>query len=307
MKSLKFIVVFICLSAFYSCTIDKTNFKQETSIDEEKNSFEEVVSINIDDYKVYIEALGGQFYKGYNKVKVKIEDKSSGEKLRFSEVNFLPILTNSDTILESCPHLYEMEYHSEDQSYHGYVIYTEVSHTEFDWRINIGFTINGNIYSGKEHIVVKEQPNKNLNMVSFTGHDDKEYLLALISPTRPKVAENNLIAGLFIKKLNSIDGDKTIDEADSSYSIVNHHKILLDPRMPEPSMGNHSSPNNEDLEQAIDGFYHGIVNYTMTGNWTLNFMVFNEKGDLLKGTEVSEDFTPGIEGEKSELYIDILF
>ena len=77
--------------------------------------------------------------------------------------------------------------------------------------------------------------------------------------------------------------------------------------MPEPSMGNHSSPNNKDLVQGDDGFYHGVVNYTMTGNWTLNFIFMNQNGKILKGTEVPKDFTPGVECKKSELFIDILF
>jgi len=72
-------------------------------------------------------------------------------------------------------------------------------------------------------------------------------------------------------------------------------------------MGNHSSPNNQDLTQQSDGLYHGVVNYTMTGNWTLNFILQDESGQTIKGTEVSTEFTPGIDGEKGELYIDILF
>jgi len=83
--------------------------------------------------------------------------------------------------------------------------------------------------------------------------------------------------------------------------------LQLDPRMPEPSMGNHSSPNIKDLKQQNDGLYHGVVNYTMTGNWTLNFIMQNQDGQIIKGTVVPDDFTPGIEGVKSDLHIDILF
>lgn len=72
-------------------------------------------------------------------------------------------------------------------------------------------------------------------------------------------------------------------------------------------MGNHTSPNNQDLTQRDDGLYHGVVNYTMTGNWTLNFILVNQNGLIVKGTEVPTTFTPGVEGAKSELYIDILF
>jgi len=77
--------------------------------------------------------------------------------------------------------------------------------------------------------------------------------------------------------------------------------------MPEPSMGNHTSPNNVDLTRHDDGLYYGVVNYTMTGNWTLNFILVNQNGFIVKGTEVPTTFTPGVQGVKSELFIDILF
>ena len=97
------------------------------------------------------------------------------------------------------------------------------------------------------------------------------------------------------------------DETQFSYSEVAGYTLKLDPRMPEPSMGNHSSPNNQDLTQQNDGLYHGVVNYTMTGNWTLNLIMMNQNGLILKGTVVPTDFTPGVEGVKSELFIDTLF
>src|SRR5690606_14549501 len=97
------------------------------------------------------------------------------------------------------------------------------------------------------------------------------------------------------------------DPTQYSYTEVRDYTVKLDLGMPQPSMGNHSSTNNQDFTHRDDGMYYGVVNYTMTGNWTLNFILLNKQGDLLKGTEVPTDFTPGIEGIKSELYIDILF
>src|SRR5690606_6052290 len=97
------------------------------------------------------------------------------------------------------------------------------------------------------------------------------------------------------------------DPSQFSYAEVENSKLLLYPRMPEPSMGNHPSPNKVDMTQQAGGMYHAVVNYTMNGNWTLNFILLNQSGEVIKGTEVPTDFTPGIEGVKSELHIDILF
>jgi hypothetical protein len=139
-------------------------------------------------------------------------------------------------------------------------------------------------------------------MTSFSGKDGEQYFIALISPQKPNVSENKLVAGIY-KYLRPTEDNSS----PFSYTVVNNHKLLLDPRMPEPSMGNHSSPNNQDLTQQSDGLYHGVVNYTMTGNWTLNFILLDSNEKVIKGTEVSTDFTPGIHGAKSELYIDTLF
>src|SRR5690606_20838826 len=122
------------------------------------------------------------------------------------------------------------------------------------------------------------------------------------APEKPLVGENELVAGIY--KFNAPTSSPFRDFPDPSqfsYTEVNGYTLQLDPRMPEPSMGNHSSPNNEDLTQQSDGLYHGVVNYTMTGNWTLNFIMRDSNGRILKGTEVPTDFTPGKAGVKSEL------
>ena len=128
-----------------------------------------------------------------------------------------------------------------------------------------------------------------------------------MAPQKPRVAENALVAGIYKYNEPTEPAGTFPDLAQFSYSEVSNYTLLLDPRMPEPSMGNHSSPNNVDLAQQADGLYYGTVNYTMTGEWTLNFILKNQTGGVIKGTEVSTEFTPGIEGARSELHIDILF
>src|SRR3546814_12133463 len=98
-------------------------------------------------------------------------------------------------------------------------------------------------------VTVQKQANKNLNMTTFTGKDDEQYIIALVSPQRPKVAENELVAGIY--RLNGTDPSQF------SYTEVNGYTLMLDPRMPEPSIGNHFSPNNVDLTQQNDVLYHG--------------------------------------------------
>lgn len=308
MKKLNFLVVAILFAVTTSCTLDKTDYEAEIStVVTEHSEFKEAVSIHKDIYKISIEALNGTLYKGYNDIRLKIVNTQTNENIHTSQVTFLPIRTDTDGSNISCPHHYNLEYNSVDQYYSGYAVFTSQSHTLKNWELYITFTDNNQTHSVNHDILVAEQSNKNLNMKAFTGNDGAQYFIALVAPQRPKIAENKLVAGIYKYNQPIDEGGVFPDPSQFSYSEVVGYTLLLDPRMPEPSMGNHSSINNQDLTQQSDGLYYGVVNYTMTGNWTLNFIMLNQNGTVVKGTEVSTDFTPGIEGAKSELYINILF
>ncbi|ALJ05502.1 hypothetical protein APS56_10390 [Pseudalgibacter alginicilyticus] len=307
MKFLHFIVITIFV-VVTSCTIDKTNYEDEIRVETtEFIVFEEVISLNDGNYSISIEALNGTFYQGYNEIHLKIINTQNNENLNNSDVTFLPIMTDANGNKLSCPHKYNLEYDATNNYYMGYVVFPNESNTTISWELYIGYNNNSQLFTTNKSISVQEQTNMNLNMTAFTGNDGEQYFIALVYPQSPAIAENDLIAGIYRYNKPSNPAGIFPDPSQYSYSIVENHTLLLDPRMPEPSMGNHSSPNNLDLTQQSDGLYHGVVNYTMTGNWTLNFIFQNQNGQTIKGTEVSTDFTPGIEGAKSELYIDILF
>ena len=307
MKHLHSIVIAIFV-VVTSCTIEKTDYEAELNIETtEYIEFEEAISINSENYTVSIEALNGTFYKGYNEVQLKITNTATNENLAGADVTFLPILTDANGNKASCPHNYHLDYDATAGYYSGYAVFTSESDSTVNWDLYINFEDDSQTYAFEQTITIEEQTNLNLNMTAFTGNDDEQYFIALVAPQSPSVAQNDLVAGIYKYNKPENPAGTFPDVSQYSYSIVENYTLLLDPRMPEPSMGNHSSPNNEDLTQQSDGLYHGVVNYTMTGNWTLNFIFQNESGETIKGTEVSTEFTPGIEGEKGELYIDILF
>ncbi|MGJ8743294.1 hypothetical protein [Polaribacter sp.] len=307
MKHLQVIVmaIFVVIS---SCTLDKTDYEAELNIETtEYSTFEEVTIINSGDYSISIEALNGTFYKGYNEIHLKVINTKTDENLESSDVTFLPIMTDTNGNKSSCPHEYNLVYNDTEAYYVGYVVFTNDSDSVIDWQLYINFTDNNQTHAVHQIISVEAQTNKNLNMTAFTGNDTEQYFIALVAPQSPRVAQNNLVAGIYKYNKPTTVAGVFPDVSQFSYSVVENHTLLLDPRMPEPSMGNHSSPNNTDLTQQDNGLYLGVVNYTMTGNWTLNFIFKDENQQILKGTEVSTEFTPGIEGEKGELFIDILF
>ena len=113
--------------------------------------------------------------------------------------------------------------------------------------------------------------------------------MAYIQPTQPKVGLNELTTKVF-----------TTDNDMMKFTEVKDYKILLDPRM--PSMGNHSSPNNEDLTYHADKqMYMGKVNFTMSGYWKLNLQLENSEGNIVLGKAVKDD------NEASNLYWEIEF
>lgn len=291
-----------------SCTLEKTDFEAEIgTVVTEYHDFKEAVAFTDGNYKIGIEALNGTFYKGYNEIRLKIINIHTNEPIHNSAVTFLPILTDNGDNKTSCPHSYDLVYEANGDYYSGYSVFTSESGVTGTWELYVGFTDNDRTHTFNQTISVWQQDNANLNMTSFTGNDGETYVIALIAPQKPRVAENELVAGIYKYNRPADLGGTFPDPSQFLFAQASKYTLLLDPRMPEPSMGNHSSPNNRDLEQQNDGLYYGVVNYTMTGNWTLNFILLDENGEILKGTEVPTDFTPGIEGTKSELYIDILF
>ncbi len=305
------ILIFLTVACFavVSCTKDKTDYEAEIdTIVTEYDEFKEAVVLHSGGYQVNIEALNSTFYKGYNEIRVKVMNGQTDVSANISAITFLPIRTDADESKASCPHRRDLVYRTDGNYFSGYSVFTGESNTDGSWEVYVNFSVAGQAYTAKQNIVVQEQINKNLNMTTFTGADNEQYFIALVSPQRPKVAENVLVAGIY--KFNEPAGPPSGNSPDPlqfSYTEVSGYTLQLDPRMPEPSMGNHSSPNNKDLTQQSDGLYHGTVNYTMTGNWTLNFILLDHDGQVIKGTEVPTDFTPGVAGVKSELHIDVLF
>ncbi|MXN93206.1 hypothetical protein GR160_18410 [Flavobacterium sp. Sd200] len=291
-----------------ACTLDKTDYEAEISTEvPEYYEFKEAALINSGIYRISIETLNGTFYKGYNELHLKILNTQTNQNLATENVTFLPVLTNSEGNVSSCPHQYNLVYDAQNGYYKGYSVFAQQSSAAQNWKLYINFADNNPSVSVNADVMVMEQTNKNLNMTAFTGNDGQQYYIALIAPQRPGVAENDLVAGIYKYNEPEVPAGTFPDPSQFSYSEVEGYTLRLDPRMPEPSMGNHSSPNNRDLTQREDGLYQGVVNYTMTGNWTLNFILLNQNGLIVKGTEVPTTFTPGVMGAKSELFIDILF
>lgn len=293
MKIYKLLYITLLL-IFIGCTREKTPYGIELDL-QEIGELKEVAVINKDGLKISLLAGDGKLYKGYNEISIRVQDAQTNEDLSINQLRFLPIMEMNGK--HSCPHSETLT--KKDQLYSGYSVFTMPTNTDGHWVAHISFQYNGSTYEASQEIHIYEQPNKNRNITSFTGNDGNQYIIALIEPQVPQIAENQLVVGIY--KYTGTNASPY------TYSMVENHTLLLDPRMPEPSMGNHSSPNNKDLKPRSDGLYEGVVNYTMSGEWTLNLILKNSRNEVIKGTSVSTKHTPGVWGEKSELHLDIEF
>lgn len=293
-----------------SCTLDRTDYEQEILVViPDSEGFKVASEWSVDNYNIKLLTLNGEYYKGYNEIRAEITNSSNNQAATVEELHFLPLLHGSgEKPILSCPHAFNLKKMKDENYYVGYSVFTDESENAGTWEVHLELKIDNEVHSVNKTISVLKQTNKNLNMTSFVGNDGEQYYIALVAPEKPKVGENDLIAGIYkYNRPEKTTNSEFPDEKNYSFSTVDGGLLKLDPRMPEPSMGNHSTPNNKDLVQEEDGLYHGLVNYTMTGNWTLNFILLDSKGNVIKGNEVPKDFTPGVDGIKGELHIDTLF
>ena len=142
-KIILFLTVLCC--ALSSCTKEKTDYEAEIdTIVPERIEFKEVTNFKSGSYTIHIEALGGQLYKGYNQIRLKIE---APDQPAPSTVTLLPILTDSQGKISSCPHRYEQSYQAEEGYFEGYVVFTEESRNTSHWDLHIGFTAAEQLHS----------------------------------------------------------------------------------------------------------------------------------------------------------------
>lgn len=292
-----------------SCTKDKTPYPLESANEIINEEFKELMSWQQDGYTLKLFTADTELRAGYNAVALSISDINGEPVEVVDELRIVPILTNSEKLRIVGPFGKDMLYDTQKSWYWADLFFLQRSENEDFWALQVDFKRDGKLFHSVQSVEVGKQKHKNLNYLQFVGNDSLSYFLALKSPKDPSIGENDIVAALYSCSKDGLAQSSSLPfiSYNYAYTAADGYTLKIDPRMPEPSMGNHSSPNNKDLLQQADALYHGLVNYTMSGGWTLNYMLFNSKGLLIKGTQVPPDFTPGVPGVKSQLYMDILF
>ena len=281
MKFIKYILPVLLTLTRISCSNDDG---PEEPIDEVQD-LKKVQDFTNNTHIIELFTESGFLALGYNDITLRITDKATNEYVENAVISWMPMM-HMMMMSHSCPKSDVAKVTDKKTIYSGYIVFQMPENDEEGWDLTINYDINGIEYEAEGDISVPKSDKQVVTV--FTGADEVKYILALVEPQNPEVKLNDMIAGLY--KMENM----------MSFPIVQNYTIKLDPRM--PSMGNHSSPNNEDLTYNMSSsMYEGLLSLTMTGYWKLNLMLYNSDAELLKGEEVTDT------NESSSLFLELEF
>lgn len=223
---------------------------------------------------------------GYNEFSIRIIDKADNTYTTDAAPTWMPMM-HMENMSHSGPHsmLRNVEYNT---VYKGHIVFQMAENETEYWELTLNYNFKGEALSETNRISVVQPSNGLKKTQVFTGSDDTRYVLAFVNPRNPEVALNDMQAVLY--KMQDM----------MTFPVVENYKVVLDPRM--PGMGNHSSPNNQDLTyNAATKMYNGKLSLTMTGYWKINLKLLNANGEILKGEDVTDD------NPSSTLYFELEF
>ena len=250
-----------------SCTNDDA-----TAVVNELDGLSKVQELTNDTHIVELYSLSGALQQGHNPISLRIKNKATNTYEKDANITWSPLMKMT-TMSHSCPYSAITKTTRKETLYNGYIVFQMAENSMEHWFLTVNYTINGVSYSASSQITVPASAKQRVS--SFTGTDGTKYVLALIEPTNPKVATNDMTVGVY--KMSSM----------MMFPVVDGFKVKIDPRM--PSMGNHSSPNNVDLTQSVtDKLYRGKLSFTMTGYWKINLQLLNANNEVLKGEAITE-------------------
>lgn len=219
------------------------------------------------DYIVSLYSKSSAIEVGYATLFVGVKDLE-GNNVSNANVSFEPEM-DMGMMHHGSPTI-QPAYKASSKFYEGVVVFTMPSGDMGTWTLSVD--VNGGSVTFPIDVKPSKQNTKYVG--SYSGTDGESYILSLKKPFDWKVGMNDV--SILIHQ-----------EVNHSYVAADDFEIVMDPQM--TSMG-HGSPNNVSPSSDGNGFYTGEVNFTMTGDWRLNFDLIREGDTIVSGA-----------------YLDILF
>ncbi|ANI88567.1 hypothetical protein A9P82_04210 [Arachidicoccus ginsenosidimutans] len=233
-------------------------------------------SIRVDVYRQY-----DSLFVGYNPLYFKLTDTASGQLVNNASLMLNPTM-NMGAMMHGCP-IDQPEYIDSLRLYKAGISFLMSSDAAMDmnesmdmsvgWTLPTNISLNGNTYKDTLPVTVKDMGVGKEFIQSTLGSDGNTYYLVLVHPWQKEqaVGMNDLEVAVYRK-------DGMFD-----FPAVDGLTLSFVPTM--PSMG-HSSPNNIAPVSIGNGHYKGKVNFTMTGDWQLDFTIKNGSNTLANGVDI---------------------
>lgn len=272
MKNFKhFTLLFLTFTAFSFSGCDKD---PEPEV-EVTDPFEQLIYVGVTEVvgagavvKLYAEE---SLFVGYNNIYAAIYDSADHSKqITKAEVTFVPMM-DMGTMQHSCPVENPTGVDSKTGAFVGAVVFVMPSSTGAGWTFNLDIENHQNGSEGHAALAITvEQPDEE-RLISFLSDiDSAQIYVAQILPTHPIMGLNNIRLGIYTKK------------SMMEFPEVNDFSIEMEPMM--PSMG-HGSSSNENPRSTGNGYYDGIVNYSMSGTWEINLDFKDSSENLIKADQ----------------------
>jgi len=211
------------------------------------------------------------FFTGYNTLKVVLYDSLNlTSKITDAHISFTPVMTMGmgSMAMQHASPVENPDAIAVNGVFTGAVAFIMGSASDATW--NLGVAVHNHKYDKEGianfEITVVNPVNSLLTVFKSQTADSTKLVLALVQPSTPKVGLNEIEF-----TIHQMAGMMSFP-ADDSYAIE------IDPKM--PSMG-HGSLNNVNPVNTGNGHYKGKVNFTMTGDWTIN-VVIKKNGIVIK-------------------------
>lgn len=280
---------------FASCNKDDNNQTEKPTFP----ALKKVTEIVANEHTLTVYSSDGYLYKGYNSISVELKDKN-GKVLTPQSVAFNPLMTMVKmNFKHSCPH--QTNFIQNGNLFEGYSLFQMQTGDAGYWELNFTYNIAGKEYKiENQRVEIKEKKGLYTNFKSFMNETTKQRYFIALANHSPKIGLNKDVK-IMLKSVKI--GDITNGVKQMEFFTPEGYTLEIDPRMAGVEMGNHSSPNNSQPVFGNDGLYTATINYTMGGNWTLNFIIKNEKGEIVGGSAV--DATDVVSKSNIAIEVDV--
>lgn len=217
------------------------------------------------------------FAVGYNHFYITLADSATGNAITDAGVD-VDNVYNATSINTHTP-IEQPAYNSTTALYTGATVFTWPSNvTNGAWNIQVTVQRANSTTIGSTNFQPQVKDHRGA-LTTQVGTDSQTYIITTVQPTKPQIGINNL--EVLIAKRTMLGNDYT-------YVPVNNLTIQFSPQM--PSMQGMTTSNNQNPASIGNGHYTGKVNFTMTGDWELDFMLLQSSTTIVSNAALTITF-----------------